>query len=69
MVPARKADAKNHLRNAKDDGDLHLQPVEHRDPEDEQQTNECSLQKGSTNFTFNSQISICAVHGKYVSYI
>ena len=40
MVPARKADAKNHLRNAKDDGDLHLQPVEHRDPEDEQQTNE-----------------------------
>ena len=40
MVPARKADAKNNLRNAKDDGDLHLQPVEHRDPEDEQQTNE-----------------------------
>ena len=32
VVPARQAHAEDHLGDAEDDGDLHLEAVEHRDP-------------------------------------
>jgi hypothetical protein len=42
MVPAGQADPEDHLGDAEDDGDLHLEAVQHRDPQNGTKTSSVS---------------------------